>query len=360
MILSARDEERTEDRGPRVRRRRLRDQAVLHGELQARIRAVLRRAAGPCRGGRADRGGCVDPRPVGPRGDGQRRGGPDAARVRDPGRVPRPPGPPGHPWTAAPCRLGRGIPGRAPLRPCPREHSCGASSRRPIPRGCSATSSSPSPASGTGYAPPSATRLTTRRRRAADLSAFERRGPPLRGSPLGRPADDGAMNHVDGDPDAASRALEREMAPVESAIEMVAERPRLADGPRRAALRRALLDQARQIGAERGVRVVPAGVSATRARPDFDRLSEIMGARTVSATPHRGGRRGAAGDRGTTSPGRGWMSPRRPRPKRPGGPGHRRTSRAGPPGPQPAGRHGLGPPPSRRGWVARGDLRSSS
>ena len=66
------------------------------------------------------------------------------------------------------------------------------------------------------------------------------------------------MNHVDGDAaGAASRALEREVALIESAIEMVAEghASRMELGG--LAFSDALLDHARRAGAERRVRVTP-------------------------------------------------------------------------------------------------------
>ena len=66
------------------------------------------------------------------------------------------------------------------------------------------------------------------------------------------------MNHVDGDAaGAASRALEREVALIESAIEMVAEghASRMELGG--LAFSDALLDHARRAGAERWVRVTP-------------------------------------------------------------------------------------------------------
>ena len=66
------------------------------------------------------------------------------------------------------------------------------------------------------------------------------------------------MNHVDGDAaGAASRALEREVALIESAIEMVAEghASRMEVGG--LSFGDALLDHARRAGAERRVRVTP-------------------------------------------------------------------------------------------------------
>ena len=66
------------------------------------------------------------------------------------------------------------------------------------------------------------------------------------------------MNHVDGDAaGAASRALEREVALIESAIEMVAEghASRMELGG--LSFGDALLDHARRAGAERRVRVTP-------------------------------------------------------------------------------------------------------
>ena len=66
------------------------------------------------------------------------------------------------------------------------------------------------------------------------------------------------MKHVDGDAaGAASRALEREVALVESAIEMVAEghASRMELGG--LSFGDALLDHARRAGAERRVRVTP-------------------------------------------------------------------------------------------------------
>jgi hypothetical protein len=66
------------------------------------------------------------------------------------------------------------------------------------------------------------------------------------------------VNHVDGDAaGAASRALEREVALVESAIEMVAKghASRMELGG--LSFGDALLDHARRAGAERRVRVTP-------------------------------------------------------------------------------------------------------
>jgi hypothetical protein len=66
------------------------------------------------------------------------------------------------------------------------------------------------------------------------------------------------VNHVDGDPgSAAGRALEREMALVESAIEMVAKghASRMQLGG--LSFGDALLDYARRVGAARRVRVTP-------------------------------------------------------------------------------------------------------
>lgn len=87
------------------------------------------------------------------------------------------------------------------------------------------------------------------------------------------------MNHVEGDPgSAASRALEREMALVESAIEMVASGRASRMHLGGLSFGDALLGPARQIGATRLVRVVPRwGVGEEGLALDFEPLNEVIG-----------------------------------------------------------------------------------
>ncbi len=227
----------------------------------------MRRAGGP--GGR--RRGARRRRPAGPRSAarhvaGERRPGlPHAPRVRDPARLPGPPGPPGDARPAAPRRLGRGLPGREPLRPRLREPApAQARGGRPAAASC-ATSSSPSPASATGSA--------GRRRAGRDLS---RRSHPERSLSARRAWTRAASWGCGGrwghgapvDPDRGSdraTALEREMAPRRqrhrrwwrpaTRVRDAARRPRLrrrAPRPRPALAARGGACGSRRTGGRRG------------------------------------------------------------------------------------------------------------